>query len=515
MTETTAPARAPTAAALRQDALSAGAERRRAMAAIGGITLAGAVLWFWEIGSKSLFHDEGFSASTVLRPWGSLMRLSFVHEANGLLHALLLRMLTVFGESEAVLRSLSAVCLIALVPVVAAIGWRLFSPRVGVLGSLLLVVNGTVAAYGQYDRTYALSMLLAGLATLLFVLDVEYPRRATLFGWSACCVLIAYSHIVGILLVGCHIASLWFLPPDQRLLRRRAIAAGIVTLLSIPLALLIYSHNEGQEGISKIRPGVYRDVLYTLTGRAGLIGLAAFAMMSVLAVRVTVRTWRTERLGRRAWAQALLMCWSALPTITLVVLSPVNPLAGRYLLFSMVGVLLYGAVGLDDALAGTSGWSWLRGWRRFVPLALVLGAGVYGLTYWYSDGGEEDWRGASRYVFAAAEPEDRILFANDSVRLFVEYYRRLDEPAVLPRPVYPDDEWGEYETGDQQYLSFDQALIDQLAAEPTGRVWVVLGVHHVNTEHVPELLRSMSDAYTEVERRVFDGDVEVILFAPR
>jgi mannosyltransferase len=477
--------------------------------------LGGAVLWFWRLGSKSLFLDEGFTASTVLRSWRSLVELSVVHETSGVLHAVLLRPLTELGQSEAVLRSLSAMCVIALVPVVGALGWRLVSPRVGVLASLLLVVNGTVANFAQYDRTYALSMLLAGTATLVFTLEVEQPRRATLLGWSACCVLLAYSHIYGIVLIACHLSSLWFLPPAQRLFRRRAIAATIVTLLVIPLAFAIYNHNEGQEGVSKIRPGVYRDLLFTFSSRAGLLGLAAFGLMAVLAVRVTVRTWRAQRHGREAWVQGLLVSWAAVPLVTFVILSPIAPVIGRYLMFSVVGALLYGAVGLDDAIGGTAGWSWLRGWRRFVPLALVLAAGVHGLRYWYTDGGAEDWRGASHHVFAEAEPGDRILFANDSVRLYFEYYRRFNEAATLPEPVYPDDPWGGYETGDQTYLPFDEAVIDELTDEPTERVWVVTGVNHVNVEDVPEVLRGMSTAYDEVERRVFDGDVEVILFAPR
>jgi hypothetical protein len=256
-------------------------------------------------------------------------------------------------------------------------------------------------------------------------------------------------------------------------------------------------------------------LLFTYSGRAGLLGLAAFGLMAVLSVRVTLRTWRSQRQGRQAWVHALLVLWAALPLVTCVILSPVIPVIGRYLLFSVVGVLLYGAIGLDDAIRGSSGWSWLRGWRRFAPLALVLAAGVYGLHYWYTDGDAEDWRGASRYVFAESEPGDRILFANDSIRLYFEYYRRFTDTATLPQPVYPDDPWGGYETGDQTYLSFDEAAIDRLTADPSERVWVVVGQNHVNTEDVPEVLRGMTTAYAEVERRVFDGDVDVILFAPR
>ena len=484
----------------------------RGKVAIGAVTVVGAILWFWQIGSKSLFLDEALPASTVLRPWRSLVSLTYVREADGLIHAFLLRALTVFGESEGVLRSLSALCLIALVPVVGAIGWRLASPRAGVLASLLLVVNGAVAAHAQYDRTYALSMLLAGLATLFFAMDVDEPRRATLVAWAAGCTLLTYSHILGVLLVACHLVSLWFLPAGHRLVRRRLGAGAIVGVAAIPLALLIYTHNERQFGVSRTRLGVYRDVLFTLTGRAGLIGLVAFAVMSYFVVRVTLRTWRAGRHSRKAWALGLLASWSVLPTVVLVVLSPFSPLSGRYLLFSLVGILIWGAVGLDDALGHTRG---LTGWRRLAPLAVVLGAGVYGLAFWYSDGGEEDWRAASSYVFDEARPSDRILFANDSVRLFFEYYRRSDQAATLPEPVYPADPWGGYETGDQTFLSFDREDVSGLTADPTRRVWVVVGLHHVNTEHVPEVLAPLSARYQEIDRRVFKGGIEVVLLAPR
>jgi hypothetical protein len=346
-------------------------------------------------------------------------------------------------------------------------------------------------------------------------MDVDAPRRSTLVAWASLCVLLTYSHILGVLLVGCHLVSLWFLPAAQRLLRRRLLAGGIVLAAAIPLALLIYSHNEGQNGVSRIRPGVYRDVVFTLTGRAGLIGLVAFGVLGYFAVRVAVRTWRSELHSRDAWVQGLLASWSVIPTVVLVVLSPFSPLIGRYLLFSLVGMLVWGAVGLDDVLGRRERTGGLTGWRRFAPLALVLAAGVYGLVYWYSDGGEEDWRGASSYVFDATQPGDSIIFANDSVRLFFEYYRRFDDGATLPEPVYPAEPWGSYETGDQTYLSFEPQDVDGLVAQPTGRVWVVVGIHHVGTEHVPELLAPLSSAYEQVERKVFKGDVEVLLYSPR
>ena len=156
----------------------------------------------------------------------------------------------------------------ALVPAVAAVAWRLLSPRVAVLAGALIVVNGSVAGYAQNARTYALSMLLATLATLFFVLDVEQPRRWTIVSFWGAGVLLAYSHIVGLLLLAALVGSLWFLPPDQRLVKRRTLASGIIVLASLPMAYLIATHDEGMP-LSGFRLGAFRDVLFTMTGRAG------------------------------------------------------------------------------------------------------------------------------------------------------------------------------------------------------------------------------------------------------
>ena len=44
---------------------------------------------------------------------------------------------------------------------------------------------------------------------------------------------------------------------------------------------------------------------------------------------------------------------------------------------------------------------------------------------------------------------------------------------------------------------------------------MVVGLHHVNTEHVPEVLAPLSARYQEIDRRVFNGGIEVVLLAPR
>jgi 4-amino-4-deoxy-L-arabinose transferase-like glycosyltransferase len=491
-----------------------GPSRTGALLTIAGLTVASALLWFWHIGTKSLFHDEAFTASTVMRSWRSFWDLTFRTETNGALHAALLKAWTTFGDSEAALRSFSAFSLVLLVPVVAAIGWRLASANVGILASALLVVNGSVAAYAQNTRTYGLAMLLAGVATLFFVLDVERPRTLTLVGWVVSIILLTYAFLIGVLLVLAHAASIWFLPPERRHTKRRLVAAGVVVAAALPLYLLVSSHNEGQE-LAKFHAGIFRDVLYTVTGRAGIIGLVAAAVMGILGLRVSVRTWKAGWHSQESWVQAMLLIWSVLPLVLLSITSPVRTmLIGRYLLFCVPGMLLYGSIGLLDFFHGVGRWRERVPFVRVLPIVLAFAAGLYGILWWYSDGGHEDWRGAAEHVFAEARPDDRILFANDSVRLFFEYYRAREHPTTLPQPSYPPEPWGEYGTGDQTYFSFDPADVAPVAADPHGRVWVVVGRNHDNVDGVDETLRPLDGPYTVADDRLFDGDVEVILYEP-
>ena len=284
---------------------------------------------------QSLLHDEGFSASTVLRSWGSLVSLSIEHEANGQppSHPTS-ETLTPIGESEAVLRSFSAICLIALS---ARHRRRSVSssepPRRCHRESPARRQRHSRHVHAVRTKPPRCRCCLLASQPCSSCWTSSIPRNTTIVGWAACLVLLSYSaSIVGILLVGCHIASLWFLPAGQRLIRRRGITAGIVMLTAVPLALLIYSHNEGQAGISKIRPGVSRDIVYTLTGHAGSSGWWR-SRLSPSSRHVSRFEHRQRELRReRRLGAGLLACWSVLPTIALVILSPVNPLIGRYLL---------------------------------------------------------------------------------------------------------------------------------------------------------------------------------------
>ena len=150
---------------------------------------------------------------------------------------------------------------------------------------------------------------------------------------------------------------------------------------------------------------------------------------------------------------------------------------------------------------------------RAGAVAAVAVASLSGVALWLKGGEVEDWHGASELVFAEAREGDEVLFANDSVRLFFEYYRTEGdaEPTLAPTPAFPAEPWGEYQTGDHQYVSFTADDVRQAGAR-ADRIWVVVGRDHVSTDGVDEALSVLEPTHDLVETDTFNGNVEVLLF---
>ena len=136
----------------------------RVWLAVAGIVAVTAAFMLPGIGSKSLWRDEGFTVSTVLRPWRSLVDLLLEHETNAWLHAVALKAWSGFGSSVGVLRTLSAVGVFLSIPVIALLANKLANRRVAVVAALLLACQGSVFFYGQQVRAYSFTVLFTLLA---------------------------------------------------------------------------------------------------------------------------------------------------------------------------------------------------------------------------------------------------------------------------------------------------------------------------------------------------------------
>ena len=125
-------------------------------------------LRFYNLGSQSLWSDEGNSAALATR---SLVQIAqdAAHDIHPPLYYWLLRLwTTVFGLSEFALRSLSAVLGTLLVLVIYGLGARLFNRTTGLAAAFIAAIAPFQVYYSQEARMYILVALEGALAALLF-----------------------------------------------------------------------------------------------------------------------------------------------------------------------------------------------------------------------------------------------------------------------------------------------------------------------------------------------------------
>ncbi len=125
-------------------------------------------LRFYQLDSQSLWADEGNSVALAGR---SLARITqdAANDIHPPLYYWLLHLWTsIFGFSEAALRSLSAVLGVLLVLAVAEFGRRLHGVLTGLLAGLFAALAPFQIYYSQEARMYILLALEAAVAMLLF-----------------------------------------------------------------------------------------------------------------------------------------------------------------------------------------------------------------------------------------------------------------------------------------------------------------------------------------------------------
>jgi 4-amino-4-deoxy-L-arabinose transferase-like glycosyltransferase len=124
----------------------------------------GAVLRFYQLGNESLWSDETFSWQrahwTLDQIWGPAARM----EPNPPLYYSIQRLWLVFGDSEAALRSFSAVVGTLTIALVFLVARLLAGTGAGLLAALFLATSAIHVAYSQEARCYALLMLAATAA---------------------------------------------------------------------------------------------------------------------------------------------------------------------------------------------------------------------------------------------------------------------------------------------------------------------------------------------------------------
>ena len=391
------------------------------------------------LGAPSFWLDEALSVSFARLPWPRFVHLMQTRELNMLPYYLVLRGWIHLGTGEWIVRSLSALCSIAMLPLFHRLGSRLFGARVGLIALVLLALNPYHIRLAQEARGYSLMLLLVTASTLLFVRGVERASGHRPLAWASYVVtsaLAAYAHFYATLAILAQWTSLAVARTRDVPWRRIALSVVAIGVLLLPLAaFVLLGHADPATWIPAPSWKRVEYLVYSLLGGdnthgARIVAWPVYAAVLIAAAASARDAWRAHGRGHEAWHYALVLSGAALPIVLVLAVSIIKPIfVDKYLAECLPFVVLLVAVGVE----------------RIRPRALSVGAlllllaiSAHALVGYYRSSGKDDWRAATRYILDSAQEGDAALFfPRFGVDPF-EYYRvQRDSSAHEVRVIFP------------------------------------------------------------------------------
>jgi 4-amino-4-deoxy-L-arabinose transferase-like glycosyltransferase len=196
-------------------------------AVIGGVAIR-----FVQLGTMSLWFDEGYTAWVVSQPVGEIVRIIKVDTAPPLYYILLRGWTSLFGFSEAAMRSMSALMSGIGLVVFVAIARRMFkSPWAVAAAVTLFSFSFMQISYAHEARFYAMMTMLEAIDLYLVLLVCERSGAFRLACLAAAWIASLYANNMMVVYLGC-LGIAWLLLPGARPMPGRLRDAAVVTIIS-------------------------------------------------------------------------------------------------------------------------------------------------------------------------------------------------------------------------------------------------------------------------------------------
>ncbi len=470
-------------------------------------------LRLYGLDAQSFWNDEGTSVALAGRDLATITA-NASHDIHPPLYYFLLHYwVGVAGTSEFAARALSAAIGTLAVGATYALARRLLSVRAALPAALLAALSPFQVYYSQEARMYILATLM-GLLLALAAHDLLAAWAAgerRLISWRAGLLLLAgaatlYTHYYGAtLLLAVNLGFVaWWLAQGRRLTsplgsvwRWAALQALILaaflpwlrlawhTLATWPSVSAPFSLGELALNLMAVLPLGITVEMNTLTHLVGL-GLWALAALGAIGF------WRGADAPRGHWRTLLLAAYLLVPLGFMYLASLQRPMYNpKFLLLATPALHVLQAGGL--AAIGGQYAAVAPPRRRIIGAALatlLLGGAIaasgYALQRLYCDPryARDDYRGAVRYIAAAAGPEAAILINAPSQIETVDYYYDGPLPMIplaIQRPLQrevADAELSEIAARYDQLFCIFWATAD---SDPEGHIESWLAEHAFKT----------------------------------
>jgi len=499
------------------------------------VVLLGTALRFYGLGAQNLWLDEALSWQQAVLPIAELMQ-SVAADVHPPLYALTLHAITgVFGDSEWMLRILSAICGAASIWLTWLVCRRLAGERTALIASLLCAVSLFNIQYAQEARMYTLMGCLA-LLSMLFLLQItaaalddnaatrtSRPARALLFGYVLATGLLIYTHVYGLFIVLAQnlFMALRYLPrwPDQPTLPwlgwiKLQILLGV--LFAPWVLVLVAQINRVQTSFWLHKPyfNALRETFLAYMGAMPALQLAMLAALAGLAVLMLPASGkrRLQRLQtgdhKAAVSDAnpgalssystglLLVLWLLTPILLPYLISQFGQsiYLPRYTIASSFAWFMLVAIGIDNLPVG-----WLR--YGFLALLTLIMAGA--LPFYYANSSRTDWPAAVAYLEGSADPAALVFFHSPEILAPYRYYQTRDELAL--RTVVAAG--GESNGGENRAGGPDVRPV----AQEYQHIWLISGYDYKTAITEPEIVGQLAESHEILGGQEF-GAIRVFQF---
>src|SRR5215211_1230630 len=331
----------------------------RLYVSLAALTAIGALLRFSTLGAQGFWNDEAVTAFIAhLDLWELPARISHNEGTPPLYYVAAWAWMKLFGTGDVALRSLSAVCGTATIPVGYLAAAEFVSRRAALASAALVSVSPLLVWYSQEARSYALLVLLGALSLSFFARSLRDPTPRRLTAWAIFSALALSTHYTAALLVLPEAAWLVY---RARPRRPPLIAVAGVAAIGPPLAAL-WLKQHANDATAEFIKEVPREVRWVQIPEQFLIGfgprsvplLAGFASLVILAL--SFLAWRGAPQERRGAAKAAAL--GAAVVAPLAVLSPLpsfDYLITRNVILAWVPLMIAVAAGLTARRAGQFG----------------------------------------------------------------------------------------------------------------------------------------------------------------
>ena len=398
------------------------------------------------VGTRSLWLDEGFSWLISSQPVSTVWRLSGTQGGHLFGYYLVLHFATSwFGDSPVVLRMPSVLAGAATVPFIYALTSRLALKRLaGVFAALLFAVSLPLVFWQQNARDYSFVVFLAVATSLLLVQAVQTGKLLRLVAWGVLSAVAFYTHPELAYLVPVHVLAflVWSRSRAQRL--GMLIISAVAVAGSLPVLLSALNNPNYSRTINP--PPTWRATREIFTFLASGAGSAVpyrkpesallYVTALVCAIGLGLLVVDLVRHGRAdgTFGPTLAFGWLVVPMVISWAVSETgrSTYLDRYLILSLPATAIVVALVMARARPAALGYF---GTIYLLIFRFAVIPPTYGVPF-------EDWISPTNLVLADARPGDCVTFVDSKVRLLYDYYvprqfALMDPSGQLPLQAFP------------------------------------------------------------------------------